>query len=156
MTQVEKKIADALTPVLERSGYRLVRAQISGPGDSPRLQIMAERLDARPITIDDCASISRDIGIHIDALDPIETRYTLEGSSPGVDRPLTRPEDFADYAGHPAKMELMSPLSGRKRFRGIPAGRDGDFVLFDDEDVGRVRALFADVARAKLLPEMKK
>ena len=104
-------------------GFRLVRVAISGR-DGSTVQIMAERPDGT-ITVEECAEISRSLSPVLDAHDPIPGQYTLEMSSPGIDRPLVRPSDFEDWAGYEAKIELKEPISGRKRFRGVLEGVEG-------------------------------
>jgi ribosome maturation factor RimP len=118
-------LAELIDPVLVDLGFRLVRVAMSG-GDSPSLQIMAERPDGT-FTIDDCAAVSRELSPTLDAYDPLPGAYRLEVSSPGIDRPLVRPSDFEDWAGYEAKIELSQPVNGRKRFRGIVEGfADGE------------------------------
>jgi ribosome maturation factor RimP len=121
-------LAALIDPVLVDLGFRLVRVAMSG-GDSPSLQIMAERPDGT-FTIDDCATVSRELSPALDAYDPLPGAYRLEVSSPGIDRPLVRPSDFEDWAGYEAKLELSQPVNGRKRFRGIIEGfEDGEVRL---------------------------
>ena len=109
-------------------GFRLVRVAISGR-DGTTVQIMAERPDGT-ITVQECAEISRNLSPVFDAHDPISGHYTLEISSPGIDRPLVRPSDFEDWAGYEAKVELKEAISGRKRFRGVLEGvEDGEVRL---------------------------
>jgi ribosome maturation factor RimP len=114
-------LADLIDPVLVDLGFRLVRVAMSGGASSnggPSLQIMAERPDGT-FSIDDCATVSRELSPVLDAYDPLPGAYRLEVSSPGIDRPLVRPSDFEDWAGYEAKIELSQPVNGRKRFRGI-------------------------------------
>jgi ribosome maturation factor RimP len=121
-------LAELIDPVLVDLGFRLVRVAMSG-GDSPSLQIMAERPDGT-FSIDDCATVSRELSPALDAYDPLPGAYRLEVSSPGIDRPLVRPSDFEDWSGYEAKIELSQPVNGRKRFRGIIEGfEDGEVRL---------------------------
>src|SRR3546814_4070655 len=120
-------------------GLALVRVAFFGGDSDPTLQVMAERPDTRQLTIDDCADLSRRISDRLDALeeagkDPIEGAYRLEVSSPGIDRPLTRPADFADWAGHEAKIALKEKREGRQRFNGTLVGIDGDTVTISDTE----------------------
>ena len=130
-----------IAPEAEAMGLALVRVAFFGGDSDPTLQVMAERPDTRQLTIDDCADLSRRISDRLDALeeagkDPIDVAYRLEVSSPGIDRPLTRPADFADWAGHEAKIALKEKRDGRQRFNGELAGIDGDTVtIFDKEGV---------------------
>ena len=99
-------------------GYELVRVHYGSGSGRPTLQIMAERLDRQPMTVDDCAEISRNISALLDVEDPLEDAYLLEVSSPGIDRPLIRPADYERFAGFEARLELTRPIEGRRRFRG--------------------------------------
>jgi len=109
-------MADLAEPVLEELGFRLVRIKISGR-DGGTVQIMAERPNGE-MSVDDCATISRSLSPVLDAYDPMPGTYQLEVSSPGIDRPLVRPSDFANCTGQEAKVELKELVDGRKRFRG--------------------------------------
>ncbi len=121
-----KRVADIIEPVLETLGYRIVRVRLLGAANRT-LQIMAERPDGT-MSVDDCERVSRAISPLLDVEDPIEGSYRLEVSSPGIDRPLVRTEDFERWAGHEAKIELRAPLDGRKRFRGALEGVTGGKV----------------------------
>jgi ribosome maturation factor RimP len=146
------RVAKLVEPVLEGMGFRLVRVRVSGQ----TLQIMAERPDGS-FTIDDCEQASRAISPVLDVEDVLQGRYFLEMSSPGIDRPLMRPEDFERAAGHEAKIEMAVPQAGRKRFRGVLEGyHDGEIRIFiDDPEGGKEKLLvglaFADVGDAKLV-----
>ncbi len=144
-----KEIAPLIEPSLEAMGYRLVRVALSGARRTT-LQIMAERADEAPMSIDDCADISRAISAVLDVADPIAGAYTLEVSSPGIDRPLVRPEDYDRFAGFEARIDLSAPLDGRKRFRGRLLGRSEGFVRLVGEG-GEVRLPITEIARAKLV-----
>jgi ribosome maturation factor RimP len=131
-------------------GFELVQVRIGG-GARSTLQIMAEPVDrTRPMTLDDCAEISHAVSAVLDVADPLPGAYTLEVSSPGIDRPLVRREDFARFAGHEAKLESEVMVEGRKRFRGLLQGIEGDEVLIEAEGVP-YRVPFAAVRRAKLV-----
>jgi ribosome maturation factor RimP len=136
-TGLAAQIAAITEPVLEDLGFRLVRIVLSGR-NGVTVQIMAERADGM-LSVEECAEISRRLSPVLDAHDPIEGHYTLEVSSPGLDRPLVRPSDFEDWAGHEAKIELKELLAGRKRFRGMLEGVEGDEVRIevDTEELGR-------------------
>lgn len=119
------RIAELIEPALAGAGFRLVRVSITGK-DGNTVQIMAERPDGS-MTIEDCEAISKEISPLLDVHDPIDGAYRLEVSSPGIDRPLVRPSDFEDWAGHEAKIELKELIDGRRRFRGILEGfEDGE------------------------------
>jgi ribosome maturation factor RimP len=144
-----REIARIVEPSLEAMGYRLVRVLLSGR-HRPTLQLMAERRDDEPMSVEDCAEISRQVSALLDVADPIAGAYTLEISSPGIDRPLVRPEDYDRFAGFEAQIELVAPQEGRKRFRGRLLGRaDGDIRLAAPP--GEIRLPLAAIARAKLV-----
>jgi ribosome maturation factor RimP len=142
-------IAPIIEPSLEAMGYRLVRIAFLGAGRAT-LQVMAERLDGAPMTVDDCSEISRSVSALLDVADPIASSYLLEVSSPGIDRPLVRPEDYARFAGFEAKLELNGLHDGRRRFRGRIVGFEGDAVkmALGDETVALP---FREIARARLV-----
>jgi len=123
-TGAAAQVAALAEPVLEDLGLRLVRVLVSGR-DGGTVQIMIDRAGA-DVTVEDCAEASRAISPLLDAHDPMPGRYTLEVSSPGIDRPLVRPSDFTDWAGHDAKLQLREAVDGRKRFRGVIEGYDAD------------------------------
>jgi ribosome maturation factor RimP len=147
------EIARIAEPVIEGLGFRLVRVHISGQ-DGQTVQIMAERPDGT-MTIENCETLSRDLSAVLDTLDPIRGAYRLEISSPGIDRPLVRPSDFEDWAGHEVRIELTEPVSGRKRWRGEIEGLDdGEVrVVCEIEGMGRQTVGFPLVllAEAKLV-----
>jgi ribosome maturation factor RimP len=126
------RVAAIVAPALTALGYRLVRVRISGAAGQT-VQIMAEQPD-RTMTIEDCELASRALSPVLDVADPIEGPYRLEISSPGIDRPLVRRSDFDRYAGHVAKVEMLAPVDGRRRFRGELAGTDGDCVRLRRSD----------------------
>lgn len=152
----EKRIADLIAPTLEAMGFQLVRVKLIGT-QRPVLQIMFEReTGGAPhdggITVEDCAEASRAVSAVLDVEDPISGAYRLEVSSPGLDRPLTRPADFERFKGFAARVELERPLEGRKRFHGRLGGLAGDAVLLRDEEKGaEARLPVADIASAKLV-----
>jgi ribosome maturation factor RimP len=151
------RVSAVAGPVLQQLGYRLVRTKISGEAGCT-VQIMAERPDGTML-IDDCEAVSRALSPVLDIADPIERAYRLEISSPGIDRPLVRRSDFERYAGHLVKVEMAVAHQGRKRFRGLLAGVEGDQVCIrrDDapdgeeaellltmEDIGEARLVLTD------------
>ena len=146
------RVAGLAEPVLENLGYRLVRVRMFGN----TLQIMAEKPDGS-MAIEDCEAVSRALSPVLDVEDPIASAYSLEVSSPGIDRPLVRAQDFERWQGHEVKIELNEPLAGRKRFRGELEGFvDGEVRLFvDPQDGGKEKVLiglaFAAVGEAKLV-----
>lgn len=136
-TGLAAAIAEVAEPVIEGLGFRLVRVVVSG-SDGQTVQIMAERADGT-MTIEDCEAVSRDLSVLLDTFDPVPGAYRLEISSPGIDRPLVRPSDFADWEGSEARVELKAPISGRKRWRGTIEGfADGEVRMeCEVEGMGR-------------------
>ena len=149
------RVADLIEPSLTALGYALVRVRFTG-GDKAVLQVMAERVDEAQMDVEDCAQISRVLSALLDVEDPIPDAYTLEVSSPGIDRPLVKRGDFERFAGFEAKVELAAARDGQRRFRGKLLGVDDDQVrlrLKGTEDSVATLPL-ADIADAKLvLPE---
>ena len=143
------RIAELIEPSLNGLGYDLVRVRLDS-GDHCTLQIMAERKDRREMTVRDCATISRDLSALLDVEDPIKEAYSLEISSPGLDRPLMRPEDYDRFSGQLARLETRVPIDGRKRFRGRLAGLRGADIIIDCDDV-EIKIPYAEIARGKLV-----
>ena len=142
-------IARLVEPSLNAMGYDLVRVQTSG-GDNLTLQVMAERIDRAEMTVEDCADISRNISTVLDVEDPISDAYTLEVSSPGMDRPLVRLDDFIRFSGFEARIDTRTAIVDRKRFRGLLDAVDGDIVriVVDGETYD---IPFDEITRAKLV-----
>jgi ribosome maturation factor RimP len=126
------RVAAIAEPALESLGYRLVRVKISTDGGCT-VQVMAERPDGT-MQIEDCETVSRTLSPLLDEKDPVEGAYRLEVSSPGLDRPLVRRSDFERHAGYVVKVEMAVPVEGRKRFRGILTGTEGDAVRLRRDD----------------------
>ncbi|MGE3692013.1 MAG: ribosome maturation protein RimP [Novosphingobium sp.] len=156
------RIIEIVEPEANALGFDLVRVKLfgkseAGDGEEPALQIMAERPETGQLTIDDCAALSRRVSDRIDALEEageilVPGAYRLEVSSPGIDRPLTRLRDFAEWAGHEAKVQLIVPVEGnRKGLQGSLAGVEGGMIHFDDRKSGPVSFPFTDVQSARLV-----
>jgi ribosome maturation factor RimP len=144
------EIARLVEPVLQGMGYELVRVHFGGGSGRPTLQIMAERIDRVAMTVDDCAEISRNVSALLDVEDPLQDAYLLEISSPGIDRPLVRPQDYERFAGFEARLELARPVDGRKRFRGrIGELAEGSVRII--EPAGEVRLPLDQIAKARLV-----
>jgi len=143
-------IARLIEPAVKDMGFDLVRVAMIGGKSDPTLQIMAERPDTRQLTIDDCSDLSRKLSDLLDENDPIEESYRLEVSSPGIDRPLTRRADFADWAGHEARIKFAEPVDGARQVSGIIEGIDGSIIRVATPK-GERQVDFANVASAKLL-----
>ncbi len=151
-TSIDRRLAGIVRPVVEGMGYELVRLRLMG-GKTATLQVMAERPDGG-IEVDECAEISTALSAVLDVEDPIEDNYTLEVSSPGIDRPLTRLKDFERWEGYVAKLETDTLIDGRKRFKGVLEGTEGDEVLIGIEDQGKpvtIGLKFDWLAEAKLV-----
>ena len=160
------RLVEVIEPEVQALGFDLVRVKyfrggeigsINGEDAEFTLQIMAERPETGQLVLDDCAALSHRISDRFDALEDkgevlIRDAYRLEVSSPGIDRPLTRLKDFVAWAGHEAKVQLVSPVDGnRKSLQGDLAGVDGEIVQFDDRKSGRVSFTLADIHSAKLV-----
>ena len=133
-TAMDRRLADIVTPVIEGMGFELVRIRLMG-GKIHTLQIMADRPEGG-IVVEDCATISTAVSAVLDVEDPLEDEYVLEVSSPGIDRPLTRLKDFEMWEGYEARIETTELIDGRRRFKGMLAGAEGDEVLIEIEDQG--------------------
>lgn len=148
--QIEDRITALIAPAVAGAGFELVRVRLSG-AQRKTLQIMAERAD-KSMSAEDCAALSRALSPILEEADPIEGAYTLEVSSPGIDRPLTRLKDFHDWQGYEAKIELSRMVEGKKRFRGALAGVEGDDVLLDVEGEAETALIpFSWIASARLV-----
>ncbi|VBB69373.1 FIG000325: clustered with transcription termination protein NusA [invertebrate metagenome] len=148
---MEQKIVALVQPTLEGMGYALVRILIQGKGRCI-LQVMAERQDRAAMNIDDCASLSRAVSAVLDVADLIQGPYVLEVTSPGLDRPLTKPEDFARFAGYEMRLETWRSITGRRRFRGRLLGLSAEgAVHLTLSEGGEVVIPQAEVAKAKLV-----
>ena len=143
------RIEKIIEPTVQDLGFDIVRVLLSGD-HNPRLQIMAEPLDGRAMNVDDCAAISRAVSALLDVEDPVSSSYTLEVSSPGLDRPLVRLQHFERFAGYEARIETAMAIDGRKRFRGRLGGIEGDNVLLQ-VDKNEWVFPFPDIQKAKLI-----
>ena len=145
---IDQRLARLVEPTVEGMGFRLVRIRLMG-GKRTTVQIMAERPNGT-MEVEDCADLSRAVSAVLDVEDPIATEYTLEVSSPGIDRPLTRLDDFERWRGYVAKLETAEPIDGRKRFKGTLQGvADGEVQIEIDE--GTIGLRFDWLADAKLV-----
>src|SRR5436190_6770563 len=151
-TAEDLNLLELLDPVAEAAGYAIVRIRLMGGDHQRRLQVMAERPADGDMNVEDCARLSRAISEVMDAADPVAGEYTLEVSSPGVDRPLTRLKDFATFEGHEARLELDRMAEGRKRFKGMLAGVEDDAVAIDLEGEEEAAMIpFSWIVEAKLI-----
>ena len=144
-------LAQQIEPEVKSLGYDLVRVAMIGGASDPTLQVMAERPDTRQLDLADCETISRRLSDWLDANDPIEGSYRLEVSSPGIDRPLTRLKDYADWAGYEARISLKEPRDNRKQYSGTIDGIDGENIRLTDKSGAAHVLPFHDISSAKLL-----
>ncbi|MDE8348509.1 MAG: ribosome maturation factor RimP [Acidocella sp.] len=150
-TGLEGRIADIIAPRLEAMGYELVRVQVMGK-ETPTVQIMADRADGAAFTLDDCTEVSHLLSAVLDVEDPITSAWTLEVSSAGIDRPLTRVKDWNRHAGFEAKAELNIPgPGGRKRFTGVIVAADAEVAKMRLETGEVIELKLADMRKAKLV-----
>jgi ribosome maturation factor RimP len=148
VTELLRRIEDIVAPTIVGLGYELVRVSMSRGGGT--LQIMIEPADGRPMDVEDCATLSRALSAVLDVEDPIPSAYTLEVSSPGIDRPLTREKDYVRWSGHVARLETMQPIEGRRRFKGTLLGLENGTVRLRLEDGKEADVPLEQVTRAKL------
>lgn len=144
------RLNELIEPEVKRLGFDLVRVSLQGSRHLS-LQIMAEDPRTGQLTLDQCAAISRAVSDVLDEADPIENEYRLEVSSPGIDRPLTRPKDWTDWTGHEAKVTLHEAVEGRKRFQGTVRGLDGEAAKLDVPGLGETRLPLSNILTAKLV-----
>ena len=131
-TAIDRRLAEIVTPAIEGLGFELVRIRLMG-GKTRTLQIMADRPEGG-IIVEDCAKISTAVSVVLDVEDPVEDQYILEVSSPGIDRPLTRLKDFEMWKGYEARIETTELIDGRRRFKGLLQGVEGEEVLIELEE----------------------
>lgn len=150
-TPLENKLTEIVEPVIADLGFELVLISVIGEGGTKTVQILAQNPQTRNLGVEDAANISRAVSALLDVEDPIAGQYRLEVSSPGIDRPLVKLQDFEHYTGYEAKLERHTPAeNGQKRFRGIIKGLQDNNILVET-DTGRVEIPFADLAKAKLV-----
>ena len=147
---IEARIATTIAPTLLHMGYELVRVLVLGR-EKPTVQIMADRADGALITVSDCETITHQVSAMLDVDDPLPGAWTLEVSSAGIDRPLTRLKDWVRFVGHQARVEMLMPVDGRRRFTGIILGADATHARMRLDDGDEVVLPLADLRRAKLL-----
>ena len=149
-TTLEQRLAALIAPMLAHMGYELVRVAVLGR-ERPTVQVMADRADGTQISIDDCETISHQLGAMIDVEDPIPGAWNLEVSSAGIDRPLTRVKDWNRFSGHLARAETQFPVNGRKRFSGVVLGASETAARLRLDDGTEVELPLDTIRRAKLV-----
>ncbi len=147
---MESRLATIVAPALEAMGYELVRVAVLGR-DRPTVQVMADKADGSQISVADCEAISHALSAMLDVEDPIPGAWSLEISSAGIDRPLTRPKDWNRFAGHLARAETIAPIEGRKRFSGVVLGADDTAARMRLEDGSEIALPLTGLRRAKLV-----
>lgn len=148
MSDLLRRIEDIVAPTVVAMGFELVRVAMSRGGGT--LQIMIEPADGRAMDVEDCATLSRALSAVLDVEDPLPGAYTLEVSSPGIDRPLTREKDYRRWTGHLARLETSQPIEGRRRFKGTLLGLEDGTVKLKLDDGQETLLPLAAVTRAKL------
>ncbi len=147
MSELLRRIEEIVAPTIVGMGYELVRVAMSRGGT---LQIMIEPADGRPMDVESCATLSRALSAVLDVEDPIAGAYTLEVSSPGIDRPLTRQKDYVRWSGHAVRLETAEPIDGRRRFKGTLLGLEDGTVRLRLDDGHEAQLPLATVTKAKL------
>ncbi|MBC7504964.1 MAG: ribosome maturation factor [Sandarakinorhabdus sp.] len=150
-TDLDTTLNAIIAPVVEQLGYDLVRVQLTGKLGDKRLQIMAEDRGTGQLTLGQCAEISRALDLPLDEADPIDGEYALEVSSPGIDRPLTRPADWVRWTGHEVRLKIDPPVDGRARAHGVIGGVKNAMVTLVIKSVGDITVPLAAISAAKLV-----
>jgi len=149
-SEQEKRILGLIDPIAQEQGMEIVRVRVMG-GRQPLLQIMTEKAGGLPTDVEHCKRLSKAVSVVMDDVDPITERYTLEVSTPGIDRPLTRPGDFGRWTGQAAKLELIRPLDNRRRFQGVITGEENGKVTLQLDDETELEADIDELAKASLI-----
>ena len=146
--EIEQRIREIAERVTIEHGLEFVHAEVGVLGRQAAVRVFIDKPGG--VTLEDCSTVSHHLGTIFDVEDFIHSAYTLEVSSPGLERGLYKPEDYERFAGHPAKLKARQPVNGQRNFRGQIVGLEGDEVVFDDKTNGRVRVPFAQIAKANL------
>jgi len=150
MSQKQHEIEALLSPAVEALGLELLGVEYSAGNANALLRLYIDHA-GRPVTIEDCEAVSREVSGLLDVHDPIDAHYTLEVSSPGIERPLFKPEHFAKFVGTPAKVTVDLPIENRRRFQGAILAVEGDEIVLD-QDGRAVRIPHSGITKAKLAP----
>jgi len=151
---LEDKLIELLEPVVEAMGYELVLLEYSPHRGSAVLRLFIDAIGG--VTLGDCEKVSREVEGLLDVQDPIPQNYRLEVSSPGLDRPLVKPEHFERFKGAMARVQLAAPRDGRRKYEGVLRGMAGDRVVMDTTDAGTVELALPEIERARLVPDYEK
>ena len=147
---LQDRLTTLIEPLVESLGYELVLLDFSPQGRAALLRLYLDGPNG--VTLGDCEIVSREVAALLDVEDPIKVAYQLEVSSPGLDRPLTKPSHFERFVGRKARVELATPLNTQRRFVGVIAGITRDALRLDS-DKGEVQLAFSTIARARLVPD---
>ena len=150
MSQKQHEIENLLAPAIQALGLELLGVEYSAGSSSALLRLYIDAAD-HPVNLDDCEAVSREVSALLDVHDPIDAQYTLEVSSPGIERPLFRPEHFARFAGELARVSVDLPVDGRRRFHGRILRVEGDEIVLE-QDGNEVRLPHANISKARLAP----
>lgn len=151
MSSVQDRLNAMLEPLVESLGYELVLLEYAAHRGSSLLRLF---IDAPAgVTLGDCEKVSREVEGRLDVEDPIPQNYRLEVSSPGLDRPLVKPGHFERFAGSVAKIQLLAPQAGRRKFQGVLRGMRNDSVVLETSDAGTVELALGQIERARLVPD---
>jgi len=150
------RLIEVIEPEATALGFELVRVKLSGQGEERTLQVMAEDPATGQLVVEQCMALSRRISERIDAIEEqgeelVHGAYNLEVSSPGIDRPLTRAKDYANWAGHELNVSLFEPVGDHRKLRGELLGIEGETVAIEDRKAGRVEVPLANIQKAKLV-----
>ena len=150
------RLIEVIEPEAAALGFELVRVKLSGEGEDRTLQVMAENPATGQLVVEQCMALSRRISDRIDAIEEggeelVRGAYNLEVSSPGIDRPLTRAKDYANWAGHDVNLSLSEPVGDHRKLRGELLGIEGETVAIEDRKAGRVEVPLANIHSAKLV-----
>jgi ribosome maturation factor RimP len=154
MASLHDRLVGLLEPLVENLGYELVLLEFNAHKGSALVRLF---IDAPAgVTLADCEKVSREVEGVLDVQDPIPQNYRLEVSSPGLDRPLVKPRHFERFAGQVARVQLLAPQGGRRKFQGVLRGLRSDNVVLDTADAGTVEVALGNIERARLVPDFEK
>jgi len=153
MASLQHRLVELLEPLVEAMGYELVLLEFNAHKGSALVRLFIDAPGG--VTLGDCEKVSREVEGKLDVADPIPQNYRLEVSSPGLDRPLVKPAHFERFAGQAARVQLLAPQAGRRKFQGVLRGLRGENVVLDTADAGTVELALANVERARLVPEFE-
>ena len=151
MSSLQDRLTQMLEPLVESLGYELVLLEYAAHRGSSLLRLFIDGPNG--VTLGDCEKVSREVEGRLDVEDPIPQNYRLEVSSPGLDRPLVKPGHFQKYSGQQAKIQMLAPQAGRRKFQGVLRGMKNDCVLIETTDAGTVELAIGQIERARLVPD---